>query len=86
MASNMLGCYTKQMKEPPIKNCSEYGKQNASSFQQCVSEYNRETFDNFMLFFGQIEPICQYINDTSPEISADAIIEVEFYVVLKYCL
>lgn len=77
MASDILGCYTKEMKGSPVKNCVEFAKHNKTSFQECIADYSTETFDNFMLFFGQIEPICQYINDTSPEFSAEVIIEVD---------
>lgn len=80
----MLGCYASQMNLGPVKNCSI--QNNASSFQDCVSEYDSNNFDNFMLFFGQIEPICQYLNDTSPIISAEAIIEVALFQLPNFIL
>ena len=77
---DLLGCYSKEMQSLPVKNCSDFKRHNLSSFQECVAQYDNETFDNFMLFFGQIEPICQYLNDTRPQISAEIFIEVSFEV------
>ena len=82
MAMDMLSCYCREKQLPPVKNCTEFGK-NSSSFQECVSEYELEVFDNFMLFFGQIEPICQYFNTTTPELSAASIIEVKINVLVR---
>ena len=78
MAMELLNCYCKEMNLPAVKNCSEFGKANSSSFQDCVAEYGKDVFDNFMLFFGQIEPICQFYNTSTPELNAATIITVFF--------
>ena len=72
---DMLNCFILEKKLPPIKNCTEFAK-NDSNFQDCLSEYKADVFDNYMLFFGQIEPICQFYNSTTPELSAQLIFKV----------
>ena len=76
MAMDLLGCYNIEKKQPPIKNCTEFVKHNYSDFQTCLSQYKVDVLDNYMIFFGQIEPICQYYNFSSPDLSAATILKV----------
>lgn len=75
----LLNCFCKEKQLPPVKNCTEYGKVNSSQFQECVAEYEKDVFDNYMLFFGQIEPICQFYNSSTPELNAAVILAVKIY-------
>ena len=81
---DLLACFTSQNNQGPLKNCSQFQQHNFSNFQDCLSQYPVKVFDNYMLFFGQIEPICQYYNNSSPTLSAATILEV--FLILIYSI
>ena len=72
----MLTCWFKEYSSELPVNCSTEAKGNATLFQTCIAEFDKSAFDNYMLFFGQIDNICSYYNGSAFDIiiSTDKII------------
>ena len=66
MAMNFLMCYVQELGKPSIRNCST--EHNSTSFKECLATFDDDNFDDFMVFFGQIRYICDYLTTPSPTI------------------
>ena len=65
LAMELLVCYNKQKKKPQLpNNC--LNESDSTLFKKCISTLNDESFDDFMVFFGQVSFICDYFNSTLP--------------------
>lgn len=76
---NLLACFSKEEKAPAVRNCSEFASHKFSTFEECIGAYESTVFDNYMLFFAQIAPICSFYNSSTPSLSTAAIFNVTFH-------
>ena len=71
----MLLCHVQDRKNNiHPNNCSL--SENSTMFQNCLANFQKDTFDNFMLFFSEILPICTYFKEASPILTPEDIAKV----------
>lgn len=76
MAMRMLLCHLKEQKEVAPKDCVE--KITDELVINCLQSLNATYMDDYMLFFGQIDEICVFLNHSSPMITTETIKDVCF--------